>query len=81
VEIIDRWRRRRTGGLVYEIFNRVTRKLEEGETIRDLPDYCHGMARLVFLQSLKRPSNMENEKWIRGRQICLPRIHFLWGNV
>jgi DNA-directed RNA polymerase specialized sigma24 family protein len=43
--------------LVDEIFNRVTRKLEEGETIRDVPTYCHGVARLVFLQSLERPGN------------------------
>jgi len=67
--------------LVDETFNRVTRKLEEGETIRDLPTYCYGVARMIFLQSLERPSNMENEKWIRGRQICLPRIHFEWGIV
>jgi hypothetical protein len=57
------------------------RKLEEGEPICDLPNYCHGLARMVFLQSLERPSNMENKKWIRGRQVCLSRIHFLWGNV
>jgi DNA-directed RNA polymerase specialized sigma24 family protein len=43
--------------LVDETFDRVMRKLEEGETIRDLPTYCHGMARLVFLQSLERPGN------------------------
>ena len=43
--------------LVDEIFNRVTRKLEEGETIRDVPTYCHGVARLVFLQSRERPGN------------------------
>jgi DNA-directed RNA polymerase specialized sigma24 family protein len=43
--------------LVDETFNRVTRKLEEGETIRDLPTYCHGVARLVFLQSLEHPYN------------------------
>ena len=43
--------------LVDETFNRVTRKLEEGETIRDLPTYCHGVARLVFLQSLEHPGN------------------------
>jgi hypothetical protein len=48
--------------LVDETFDLVTRKLEEGETIRDLPTYCHGVARMVFLQSLERPSNMENEK-------------------
>ena len=43
--------------LVDETFNRVTQKLEEGETIRDLPNYCHGVARMVFLQSLERPGN------------------------
>jgi DNA-directed RNA polymerase specialized sigma24 family protein len=43
--------------LVDEIFNRVARKLEEGETIHDLPTYCHGVARLVFLQSLEHPGN------------------------
>jgi len=43
--------------LVDETFNRVTRKLEEGETIRDAPTYCHGVARLVFLQSLEHPGN------------------------
>jgi hypothetical protein len=66
---------------VDEAFNRVTRKLEEGETIHDLPTYCYGVACMVFLQSLERPINMENEKWIRGRQVCLPRIHFLRGTV
>jgi len=43
--------------LVDEVFNRVARKLEEGETIQDVPSYCHGVARLVFLQSLEHPGN------------------------
>jgi DNA-directed RNA polymerase specialized sigma24 family protein len=43
--------------LVDEAFNRVARKIDEGETIRDVPAYCHGVARLVFLQSLEHPSN------------------------
>jgi DNA-directed RNA polymerase specialized sigma24 family protein len=47
--------------LVDEAFNRVTRKLEEGEAIHDLPAYCHGVARLVFLQSLEHPSNKRVE--------------------
>ena len=46
--------------LVDETFNRVTRKLEEGEPINDAPTYCHGVARLVLLQSLERLSNMGN---------------------
>ena len=47
--------------LVDETFNRVARKLDEGETIRDLPAYCHGVARLVFLQSLEHPDNKRVE--------------------
>ena len=47
--------------LVDETFNRVARKLEEGETIRDVPTYCHGVARLVFLQSLERSDNKRAE--------------------
>jgi DNA-directed RNA polymerase specialized sigma24 family protein len=47
--------------LVDETFNRVTRKLEEGETISDLPTYCHGVARLVFLQSREYPGNKRVE--------------------
>lgn len=39
--------------LVDETFNRVMRKLEEGETISDIKQYCYGVARLVFLQSLQ----------------------------
>jgi DNA-directed RNA polymerase specialized sigma24 family protein len=42
---------------VDETFNRVTRKLEEGETIRDVPNYCHSVARLVFLQWQERLGN------------------------
>lgn len=37
-----------------ETINRVIRKVDEGEMIRDIPTYCHGVARLVFLETLKR---------------------------
>jgi DNA-directed RNA polymerase specialized sigma24 family protein len=47
--------------LVDKTFNSVTRKLEEGETIRDVPTYCHGVARMVFLQSLEYPGNKRVE--------------------
>jgi DNA-directed RNA polymerase specialized sigma24 family protein len=43
--------------LVDETFNRVARKLEEGEAVRDVPAYCHGVARMVFRQSLEHPDN------------------------
>jgi DNA-directed RNA polymerase specialized sigma24 family protein len=47
--------------LVDETFNRVTRKLEEGETIHDAPTYCHAVARLVFLQWLELHGNKRVE--------------------
>ena len=43
--------------LADETINRVIRKLDEGETIRDLPTYCHGVARLVLLEKLKGTEN------------------------
>jgi DNA-directed RNA polymerase specialized sigma24 family protein len=47
--------------LVDETFNRVARKLEEGETIRDVLTYCYGVARLVFLQLQEHPGNKRVE--------------------
>lgn len=38
-----------------ETLNRVTRKIDEGDTIQDVATYCHGVARLVFLETLKSP--------------------------
>jgi DNA-directed RNA polymerase specialized sigma24 family protein len=35
--------------------NRVARKIDSGEVIRDLVAYCHAIARLVFLETLKHP--------------------------
>ena len=40
-----------------ETINRVIRKIDEGETIRDVPTYCHGVARLVLLEKLKGPES------------------------
>jgi DNA-directed RNA polymerase specialized sigma24 family protein len=47
--------------LVDETFNRVARKLDDGEAIRDLSAYCHGVARGVFLQWLEHPGNKRVE--------------------
>ncbi len=43
--------------LADESLNRVIRKIDEGESPRDVPTYCHGVARLVLLESLRRPDN------------------------
>lgn len=42
-----------------ETINRVMRKLESGESIRDIPTYCVGIARLVFLERLKRADRLQ----------------------
>lgn len=47
--------------LVDETFNRVARKLDEGVELLDPATYCHGVARLVLLESRKRPDNRRAE--------------------
>jgi DNA-directed RNA polymerase specialized sigma24 family protein len=42
-----------------ETINRVARKLESGQEIRDVRTYCLGVARLVFLEELKKAENRE----------------------
>ena len=42
-----------------ETINRVVRKLEQGDTIRDVPTYCQGVARLVALEALKKVENRQ----------------------
>ncbi len=44
-----------------ETLNRVIRKIDEGETIRDIPTYCHGVARLVLLEKLKSPDSRRTD--------------------
>ncbi|MGH9839602.1 MAG: RNA polymerase sigma factor [Blastocatellia bacterium] len=40
-----------------ETINRVIRKLEAGDELRDVETYCLGVARMVYLETLKRPEN------------------------
>ena len=40
-----------------ETLNRVARKIDSGEVIRDMVSYCHAIARLVFLETLKHPDH------------------------
>jgi DNA-directed RNA polymerase specialized sigma24 family protein len=42
-----------------ETINRVARKLEYGQEIRDVPTYCQGVARLVFLEALKKAESRQ----------------------
>ena len=36
-----------------EVINRVARRIDEGEEVRDLKNYFYGVARLLFLETLK----------------------------
>jgi RNA polymerase sigma factor (sigma-70 family) len=47
--------------LADETINRVARKLDEGQDLRDAATYCHGVARLVLLESRKRADNRRAE--------------------
>ncbi len=40
-----------------ETINRVIRKLDGGDVLRDVETYCLGVARMVFLETLKRPEH------------------------
>ncbi len=51
-----------------ETINRVVRKLEYGQEIRDIPTYCQGVARLVVLEALKKAEN---------RQVSLDELKFV----
>jgi RNA polymerase sigma factor (sigma-70 family) len=43
--------------LADETINRVIRKIDEGQILRDIPTYCHGVARLILLEKLKGPES------------------------
>jgi RNA polymerase sigma factor (sigma-70 family) len=47
--------------LADETFNRVARRMEEGEIVRNLPDYCYGVARRLALEILPKQSKQEDE--------------------
>jgi DNA-directed RNA polymerase specialized sigma24 family protein len=42
-----------------ETINRVIRKIGAGETIRDIPTYCQGVARLVLLETLRQQNQRQ----------------------
>lgn len=47
--------------LADEVINRVARKIDEGEELRDVPTYCHGVARMVLLEHRKTFLNRRAE--------------------
>lgn len=49
-----------------ETLNRVVRKIDSGEVIRDLVSYCHAIARLVLLEALRHPER---------KRVALDELH------
>jgi RNA polymerase sigma factor (sigma-70 family) len=45
--------------LADETFNRAARRLEEGEPIRSLADYCHGVARRLVFEAIPRQNKTQ----------------------
>lgn len=44
-----------------ETLNRAIRRIDEGETVRDVHTWCHGIARLVLLEKLKSPDHRRTD--------------------
>jgi DNA-directed RNA polymerase specialized sigma24 family protein len=62
--------------LADEALNRVIRKVDEGEAPRDVPTYCHGVARMVLLETLKRPENKRADlEEIESLATLAPDVH------
>ena len=40
-----------------ETFNRVARKIDSGEAIRDIATFCNGVARMIFLETTRSPEH------------------------
>ena len=40
-----------------QALNRVARRIDEGVTVQDLSAYCYGVARLLFLETVKAPDH------------------------
>jgi len=40
-----------------ETFNRVARKIDSGEAVRDIATFCNGVARMIFLESTRSPEH------------------------
>jgi DNA-directed RNA polymerase specialized sigma24 family protein len=40
-----------------ETFNRVVKRIDSGEAVRDIATYCNGVARMIFLESTRSPEN------------------------
>ena len=47
--------------LADDVINRVARKIDEGDELRDVPTYCHGVARMVLLEHRKTFLNRRAE--------------------
>ncbi|MDX2032477.1 MAG: sigma-70 family RNA polymerase sigma factor [Blastocatellia bacterium] len=47
--------------LADETFNRVARRLEEGEVVRNVADYCHGVARRLVFEAIPAQNKLQDD--------------------
>lgn len=47
--------------LADETFNRVARRLEEGEIVRNVVDYCHGVARRLVFEAIPAQNKLQDD--------------------
>ncbi|MFN0086939.1 MAG: sigma-70 family RNA polymerase sigma factor [Blastocatellia bacterium] len=47
--------------LADETFNRVARRLEEGEMVRNVADYCHGVARRLVFEAIPAQNKLQDD--------------------
>src|SRR5215831_18113283 len=57
-----------------EVINRVARKLDEGEAVRDVNRYVFGVARLLRLEILRQPQGKDESDETLGRLMVLPDV-------
>jgi DNA-directed RNA polymerase specialized sigma24 family protein len=55
-----------------EVINRVARRLDEGEEIRELGRYVFGVARLLRLEIVRQPQNDGEDEEFLNRLVALP---------
>jgi DNA-directed RNA polymerase specialized sigma24 family protein len=55
-----------------EVINRVARKIDEGEPIRDFKNFVYGVARLFFLETLKE----QNKEALALEQLSQPQMNY-----
>ncbi len=65
--------------LTDETFNRAARRLEEGEAVRNIADYCHGVARRLVYEAIPAQNKLQDDpddfQHLRAKTEDLDELH------